>query len=190
MTARRTVTNISSIVLTFLLVAIASADVPKTVQFSIVKAIYGDIDNDKTIDVTAKVAALAKGDSLTVLANNAMLGDPGVVMRKLKVSYLIDGVWMTRTVDEGETLDISTRLEIRKATYGDLAGGKTADVTEIVAGMVRHNTLSVTASNDAMGGDPAGNVVKKLKVDYTFDGVEKSKTVAENDTLTISAKGE
>ena len=33
-------------------------------------------------------------------------------------------------------------------------------------------------------------VVKKLRVDYTFNGAKKSKTVDENQTLTISNTGE
>ncbi len=85
-------------------------------------------------------------------------------------------------------LDISTRLFIRKAVYGDLANNKSDDVTEQVANLVRKNTLSLKADNETFG-DPAPNVVKKLRIDYTFDGVKKSKTVAENETLTVSEKG-
>ena len=39
-------------------------------------------------------------------------------------------------------------------------------------------------------GDPVEGTVKKLTVDYTFDGKEKSKTVNENETLTITDKGD
>ena len=58
-------------------------------------------------------------------------------------------------------------------------------MTDIVADLVRKNHLSVEAGNEQLGGDPAPNVVKKLRVDYTFDGVNHSKTVGENQTLTI-----
>ncbi|MDB5357100.1 MAG: hypothetical protein JWN24_3553 [Phycisphaerales bacterium] len=166
-----------------------SADTPAA-KLVIVKAEFGDLASGKTADVTAKVAAKVKDNSLTIEATKANFGSAGSGEKKLKVSYTVDGVYRTKTVDEGETLDISTRLFIRKAVYGNLASkDQTADVTEQVADMVRSNKLSVAANNDNFG-DPAGNVVKKLRVDYTFDGVNKSKTVGENQTLTISGKGE
>jgi hypothetical protein len=81
------------------------------------------------------------------------------------------------------------KLVIVKAVYGDLPDGAKTDVTEKVKGMVKDGALSVVASNDNFG-DPAEGVVKKLKVDYTFEGKAKSKTVDEDETLTISDKGE
>ena len=156
----------------------------------IVKAMYGDLDGDKTADVTAKVAAMVKDNSLSVEASAANFGDPARGSPKqLKVSYTLDGVYRSKTVDEGQTLDISTRLFIRKAVYGDSASGKTADVTEQVADLVRKNSLSVPAGNELFGGDPAPGVVKQLRVDYTFDGIDKTKTVREGQTLTITDQG-
>jgi hypothetical protein len=54
---------------------------------------------------------------------------------------------------------------------------------------VADDALSMAASNDNFG-DPASGIVKKLRIDYTFDGKEHSKTVSENETLTISNTGE
>jgi hypothetical protein len=81
------------------------------------------------------------------------------------------------------------KLVIVKAVYGDLQGGNQTDVTQKVAAMVKDNMLSVGATNDNFG-DPAGTILKKLRVDYTFNGVAKSKTVDEGMPLTISATGE
>jgi hypothetical protein len=81
------------------------------------------------------------------------------------------------------------KLVIVKAVYGDLPSGNRTDVTEKVAAMVKDNALSVDATNENFG-DPADWCVKKLRVDYTFNGVAKSKTVDERQTLTISATGE
>ena len=81
------------------------------------------------------------------------------------------------------------KLVIVKAVYGDLPDGDKTDVTEKVAAMVKDNALSVEANNDNFG-DPAEGTVKKLQVNYTFGGVAKSKTVDENETLTISSTGE
>lgn len=139
------------------------------------------------------VAGMVKDDKLTVEASNDNFGDPieGTV-KKLKVEYTVNGVAHSKTVNEGETLSISgkpARLVIRKAVYGDLPDGANTDVTEKVADKVNDDKLSIEATNDNFG-DPAEGIVKKLKVDYTFDGKERSKTVDENATLTISDNGE
>lgn len=169
--------------------AIQAAEAPPE-KLVIQSAVYGDLDNDKTRDVKSKVAGMVNDENLSVRASSENFGDPAPgAAKKLKIGYTLDGIYHSKTVDEGETLDISTKLIIRKAVYGNLPKGPSADVTDQVAEMVRKNSLSVKASNDAFG-DPAGNVVKKLRVDYTFDGKDKSKTVGENQTLTISSKGE
>jgi hypothetical protein len=80
------------------------------------------------------------------------------------------------------------KLVIVKAEYGDLPDGAKSDVTKKVAEMVKDGELSVDATNDNFG-DPAEGVVKKLRVDYTFNGEKKSKTVDENQMLKISKTG-
>jgi hypothetical protein len=172
------------------------ADAPAG-KLVIVKAIYGDLPDGNKTDVTEKVAAMVKDNALSVEATNDNFGDPAEgVVKKLKVDFTIDGVAGSKTVNEGETLTITAadkpavaKLVIKKAVYGDLPDGNKTDVTEKVAAMVKDGALSVEATNDNFG-DPAEGVVKKLRVDYIFDGKEKSKTVDENQTLTISAKGE
>lgn len=159
----------------------------------VTKAFYGDLPDGQKTDVTEKVAAMVKDNALSVEASNDNFGDPveGTV-KKLKVEYTVDGVAHSKTVNEGETLKISgkpAKLIIRKAVYGDLPDGAKTDVTEKVAEKVDDDHLSIEATNDNFG-DPAEGIVKKLKVDYTFDGKELSKTVNENETLTISDKGE
>ena len=78
------------------------------------------------------------------------------------------------------------KLVIVKAVYGDLPSGDKTDVTAKVAAMVKDNALSVEATNDNFD-DPAEGIEKKLQVDYTVDGVAKTKTVDEGETLNISA---
>jgi hypothetical protein len=173
-----------------------AADAPAG-KLVIVKAVYGDLPDGAKTDVTEKVAAMVKDNALSVEASNDNFGDPAEgVVKKLKVDYTVGGVAASKTVDEGETLTIApvqnpvaSKLVIKKAVYGDLPDGGKTDVTEKVAAMVKDGALSVEATNENFG-DPAEGVVKKLKVDYTFDGKEKSKTVDENETLTISNKGE
>jgi hypothetical protein len=163
----------------------------------IVKAVYGDLPGGASTDVTKKVADMVKDNALSVEASNDNFGDPAEgIGKKLRIDYTKGGVAAHKTVNEGETLTIAanekpvvSKLVIRKAVYGDLPDGAKTDVTEKVAGMVEDGALSVAATNDNFG-DPAEGIGKKLKVDYTFDGTAKSKTVDENETLTVTASGE
>ncbi len=184
-------------VLAFLFMAVSAVvthadDSPKP-KLVIVKAVYGDLPDGDKSDVTAKVAAMVKDDTLTVDATNDNFDDPAEgIAKKLKVDYTIDGKAGSKTVNESETLFVSakpSKIVIVKAVYGDLPDGEKTDVTEKVAGKVNGDTLSIKASNDLFG-DPANGVQKKLKVDYTFDGKAKSKTVDEDETLTISDSGD
>ena len=75
---------------------------------------------------------------------------------------------------------------IIKAEYGDLSAGLSANVTKKVAALVKAGTLAIEASNDNFG-DPANGHVKKLRVDYSVNGAKASKTVPEQETLTITA---
>ena len=166
---------------------------PLVGKLVVVKAVYGDLPDGQKTDVTDKVKEMVKDDRLSVEASNDNFGDPADgVVKKLKVDYTVGGVARSRTVNEGETLTVSGRkskLVIKKATYGDLPDGSKVDVTDKVADLVADDALSVEATNTNFG-DPADGVVKKLTVDYAFEGKEKSKTVDENETLKISDKGE
>lgn len=166
----------------------------------IVKAVYGDLtDPSSTSDVTGQVADMVNSNALTVAASNDNFGDPASgVCKELKVDFTIDGVPGSKSVYERGTLKISLadkpnpaqkpgKLVIRKAVYGD-ADGDSIDVTTIVAGLVRNDSLTFTVNDDDLG-DPAPYVDKKLQVDYTLDGKDGSQTVAAGKTLKISAEG-
>ena len=167
----------------------------------IVKAVYGDLPSGDSADVTEQVAAMVKSNILVVAASNDNFEDPASgITKQLRVDYTIDGIPGTKSVYENGTLKISlkdkpapapktgsTRLVIRKATYGDLPDGHSADVTAIVAPMVENDALEVKADNENLG-DPAPEVSKKLRVDYTLDGKDASQTVGENETLKISQR--
>src|SRR5258706_2656507 len=186
--------NVAVVVaMSLMLINSARAAEPLVGKLVIVKAVYGDLPDGPKTDVTDKLKEMVKDDRLSVVANNDNFGDPAEgIVKKLKVDYTIGGVARSRTVNEDERLTVSgkkSKLVIRKAAYGDLPDGSKTDVTEKVADMVLDDALSVEATN-ANFGDPADGIVKKLKVDYTFDGKEKSKTVDENETLKISDKGE
>lgn len=155
------------------------------------KAVYGELPDGASADVTKKVAERAGKMDLEIEANNENFGDPSVgANKKLRVDYLANGVLRSRTVPEGETLRIHVksgpaRLVVKKAVYGDFSNNAVTDVTEKVAQAAEDDLLTVAASNDNFG-DPAFGIAKKLRVDYTWDGKERTRTVEEYDTLSIA----
>jgi hypothetical protein len=189
--------TLSALALTLLISLVArptiAADAPPAGKLVVTKAVYGDLPDGAKTDVTDRVKDMVKDDKLSVEATNENFGDPAEgIVKKLKVDYTINGVAGSKTVNENETLSVSgkpSKLVIKNAHYGDLPDGAKTDVTQKVSERVKDDALSIEATNDNFG-DPAEGIVKKLKVDYTFDGKEKSKTVNENETLTISDKGE
>ena len=173
---------------------IAAQAEEKPAKLVIVKAVYGDLPDGTKSDVTEKVKGMVNADGLVAAATNENFGDPveGTV-KKLKVEYTLDDAKLDQTVAENETLTIilkPSKLKIVKALYGDLPDGTKADVTVKVQSLVKDDALSVGATNENFG-DPVEGTAKKLKIDYTFEGgAAKSKEAAENETLTISNKGE
>jgi len=83
------------------------------------------------------------------------------------------------------TRPVTGNVVIQKAVYGDLPGGPSADVTALVAELVK-TSATVIASNKNFG-DPAGGRVKRLRVEYTVNGTPATQTVRENETLTFTA---
>ena len=174
--------------------AVPAADA--SARLVIVNAVYGNLsDLAATTNVTKIVAAMVKDDTLDFHPNNNDFGgDPAPnTPKKLEVDYTIDGVAGTKTAYEGGRLKISANkpapakksgLVIVKAVYGDLPNGKTTDVTADLADMVENDGIELAVGNNTLG-DPAFGKVKKLRVDYKFDGWKKSVTVQENGTLKI-----
>jgi len=94
-----------------------------------------------------------------------------------------------------KTAESSTRhlpkLEIRSALYGAFSLGKSGmvDVTDKVAPLVKDGRLRVKASND-LGGDPASNIIKEMRVEYECGGKTNVVAVLENKILELPAPGE
>jgi len=185
-----------------LLVALACAGVhaqentpaKEAAKLEILKAFYGDLPDGAKTDVTDKVKAAVNANGLSIDATNDNFGDPAEgTVKKLKVEYTLNGQKMEQTVNENENLTISlkpSKLVILKAFYGDLPDGAKTDVTAKVQSKVRDDALSIDASNENFG-DPVEGTLKKLRVEYTFDGgAKKTKEATEGETLTISNKGE
>jgi hypothetical protein len=80
----------------------------------VLRAVYGKLPENpkilpeaKSVDVTAKLAALVKDGTLSVKADNDLAGDPAfLALKELRVSYTLDGVSRTATAPEGQELRI------------------------------------------------------------------------------------
>ena len=74
-------------------------------------------------------------------------------------------------------------LVVRRATYGPVDGGPSAEVTARVVGLIRDRKASVVANNKQMGGDPAEGQVKQLRLEFTLDGAAETLTADEDQPL-------
>jgi hypothetical protein len=156
-----------------------------------------------SFDVTRKLKAAVRANSLTVIANDDTFGHPSPGPNNaLRVQYTIDGAPGVRTAVTNEALTITAapgrRLAIVQAVYGQLEDqpdqaapgdiGPPAgsfDVTRTLRTAVRNNSLTIAANNGSLGGDPDFLVGKRLTVDYRVGGKPHTASADEGDTLTI-----
>ncbi len=81
---------------------------PDPSKVAIKKALYGDLPDGKSRDVTAKVATMVKQGSFSVTASNGTFGDPTPGQRKqFRLVYSVGGVLHDETVPERGTVEIS-----------------------------------------------------------------------------------
>src|SRR5574338_678725 len=131
------------------------------------------------------------------VTNDTMGGDPAQNQSKaLRVDYTLDGRANQVVINEGDMLRLnrggvrsydSSSLQIDRAVYG--AGNRWADVTNRLNSQVRGDQLEMQVSNDNMGGDPAQNQDKTLRVDYTLDGRSNQVVIREGDTPRLNRGG-
>ncbi len=76
-------------------------------------------------------------------------------------------------------------LEIKKATYGSEA--QVADVTDKLRQAVVSGSLNLQAGNSLSGGDPAPNVPKELRVEFSINGKDEVKVIPEGQPVSIGA---
>jgi hypothetical protein len=163
-------------------------------RLRVMRAQYGV--GHRYADVTDLLNSQIQGDSLSLrVTNDVMGGDPDPEQRKqLIVFYIFNGRQSRVTANEKDYLnlpgndawnprDSDVRLEILEASYG--AGDRRRDVTNLVAAQVRGNSLQLRVSDAAMGGDPAENQRKRLRVTYLWQGFRNQTTVGEGETLAI-----
>lgn len=76
-------------------------------------------------------------------------------------------------------------LVVRRASYGVIGEGREKDVTAVLEKQIRNGQLKLKIGNDTMGGDPAKDVPKQLRVEYECDGQPYVKVMNENQTIIL-----
>jgi hypothetical protein len=163
-------------------------------RLRVMRAQYGI--GSRYVDVTELLNSQIQGDSLSLrVTNEVMGGDPDPEQRKqLIVFYIFNGRQSRVVVNEKGNLNLpgndawspreyDDRIEVLEATYG--AGDRRRDVTSLVRSQVRGNSLQLFVSNPALGGDPAENQKKRLRVIYLWQGLRYQITAGEGETLAI-----
>ena len=142
----------------------------------------------------ALVKAAKDNDAAVRAASIKMLGDlEGLQWFPTLIGMLLDaqGSQEVRAAERALS-NICTRdaqalpgqVTIRKAVYGAVGAGGSANVTKKVAKLVASGAATVTVSNTLLG-DPAPGIVKQLRLEFTANGVTQVRTVKEGQSITL-----
>lgn len=88
----------------------------------------------------------------------------------------------------GEWVEARTtpvELTVTRAKYHTPDGRTTNDVTGVVAGLIAAQGPNFVPTNEALGGDPAPNIPKRLTVDYECDGAPMAIDGPENAPIAL-----
>jgi hypothetical protein len=83
---------------------------------------------------------------------------------------------------------VMPQVEIQRAIYAAVGATNGLDITANLARQVNSGQLTVEASIEFLGSDPAVSRLKELRVDYTLDGKAVHATVPEGETLALPGK--
>jgi len=82
-------------------------------------------------------------------------------------------------------LTTQPKVVIKKAVYEAVDGAGSRDVTGLLSGMLQNGDGSVTVNNERLGGDPAYQHVKQLRVDLESNGKPQMILAKENETFSL-----
>lgn len=161
----------------------------------IVEARYEGITNGSGFyDVkTMLTGLLSQGNYALTVTNGAFGGDPAYnTVKQLRIVYQRDGQTFTKTFPEKAVfvfpadLPGMTNAVVTSARYESVANPTTAfrDVTSVLTSKPP-GVYNVVVNNTNFGPDPANNQVKRLRVNYTVDGVPGVVVKAENSTFSF-----
>ncbi|MCW1884696.1 family 78 glycoside hydrolase catalytic domain [Luteolibacter flavescens] len=172
------------------------ADLPAIIFPTITSARYESIANPGTYrDVTSTLQTAAQGGSFSRVVNNTNFGpDPAYNQAKrLRVNYSVDGVSSVRFVAENATFNYPGDLPkplavtLTAANFTAIDGTASANVLANLNNRAASGPFSMVVNIANLGGDPAPNKVKRLRLEYTLDGKSMIKYVDEQVTLNYPA---
>jgi len=161
----------------------------KSDTLQIQRARYETLDGTQGADVTAVLAGKVHGGAIKITVDKKSLGiDPMIGRKKqLRVEYILNGQPAEKIIPENAAFEAGrpavaadTELKIQSARYESLDGKQGADVTTLLTGQIRDNQLKIKVDNKTLGGDPALNQKKQLRVKYTLNGRPVENIAAEN----------
>jgi hypothetical protein len=180
-------------------------------QYEILQARYGT--DRHNVDVTSRLMEVARRNRTFRMDNSTFGVDPDYGVAKALRIYTRDRQGRDRMFEyaEGSTVDGSVftgwnsgnwgrdgynarwddrntggngSLNIIGASYG--AGRQRRDVTDRVRSMIRNGRLNIDVNNNTMGGDPAPNVAKELRITYaTGSGRQQEVHVNEGQKMSV-----
>jgi hypothetical protein len=169
-------------------------------NFRVLKAEYG-ADNT-WLDVTQKLTEMVRGNGLEFRVDGDTLTDPlPGVEKTLRIRYIYRNRTQTENFKDLDTVRLGNPsgvggggvvtgngvLRVLQAQYG--FDRRFNDVTERLNNLIQGNTLRVQVTNANLGGDPAPANKKALRVDYEYQGVRNTVTVAEEAFLELPTPG-
>lgn len=174
----------------------SDVDEPKTPvePLTILKAEYGAFGDETPgcVNVTAMVKQIIAGGTRRIKAvNNLASNDPApMVAKELKIDFLVNGEKKSLKVKEQATAELPAGAVVVKAMYGIIdeslvPNKQVIDMTAKLAALVENGKLSVTATNQLAGRDPANMIAKEMRVEYQHKGRRKEARVWEGQMLIL-----
>jgi hypothetical protein len=163
----------------------------------IVSADYGA--GTEREDVTARVQSLVQDGSLNFRVTNSILGGDPAPNQSKELHIRVrerNGRSRDYRFQEGDTVNLtldgggdytygggSRNLRIIRAQYG--AGNRWRDVTNTLQNLVSNNQLNVKVNDTNLGGDPAEDQVKELRVEWEYRGRRQETRLREGEFVNL-----
>jgi hypothetical protein len=169
-------------------------------KLKIIKAEYGTFLPDGLVDITEVVAKSVQNNSLNVRATRDLCScDPAPGYKKeLRIIYQLGDVVYEKNAMETEYLKLLTsgrdELKILKAVFGKFEGGTTGipvsasvvDVTEKIQSKVSLGEVEILVKDNLFNVESDNNRQKALRVVYSTNGAEHTRTVYEGSVLKLA----
>ena len=141
--------------------------------------------NDVALKMQMEVR-YADGTSQTIVSDGSWQGASGPLVYSDMLQGEFYDARLEQTGWDSATFDAKNWKNAVVAP--ETASGPIVDVTNKLRAAMKNGALAVKSGND-IAGDPAYNTVKTLRVEYTLDGVAKTQTVPEDQTLNLPGDG-